>query len=457
MELATEDGPGQIDNFLSGGGEMGARMRGFDWSKTSLGPVDSWPQSLRTAVSICLSSRFPMVIWWGPDLILLYNDGWRPILGATKHPRALGSPGRDIWPEIWDVIGPMFDSVMTTGQATWSDDALLLVNRYGYTEETYFTWSYSPIRDESGGVAGVFTAVTETTERVIGERRMKTLRDLAARSLEARQVEEACRIAGETLATNPYDIPFLLLYLLDAHEARLTYAAGIDEGLHTSLLSVDVKSFPVTTPWPLAKVAESGHAELVECAGKLFEDLPEGPWHERPQRALVMPVIIPGQDLPSMLLVLAISPRRTFDDAYLNFFNLIASQIGSTLADALAYEHERQRAEALMELDRAKTAFFSNVSHEFRTPLTLMLGPLEEVLSGNLASKERKELEVVHRNGVRLLKLVNTLLDFSRIEAGRVRAVYEPTDLATYTAELASMFRTAIERVGIRLIVECSP
>jgi PAS domain S-box-containing protein len=286
---------------------------------------------------------------------------------------------------------------------------------------------------------------------------MKTLRDLAARSLEARQVEEACRIAGETLATNPYDIPFLLLYLLDAHEARLTYAAGIDEGLHTSLLSVDVKSFPVTTPWPLAKVAESGHAELVECAGKLFEDLPEGPWHERPQRALVMPVIIPGQDLPSMLLVLAISPRRTFDDAYLNFFNLIASQIGSTLADALAYEHERQRAEALMELDRAKTAFFSNVSHEFRTPLTLMLGPLEEVLSGNLASKERKELEVVHRNGVRLLKLVNTLLDFSRIEAGRVRAVYEPTDLATYTAELASMFRTAIERVGIRLIVECSP
>jgi hypothetical protein len=188
---------------LAGGGRMGALMRAMDWAATPLGPVAQWPQSLRSAVSICLGSRFPMLIWWGPDLVMLYNDAYRPMLGATKHPQALGQAGRACWPEIWPIIGPMLeDTVMTQGQATWSDDQLLLLDRNNYLEECYFTFSYSPIRDESG-VGGVFCAVTETTARVIGERRLRTLRELAARAGDAKTAAAAGEIAIQTLANNP--------------------------------------------------------------------------------------------------------------------------------------------------------------------------------------------------------------------------------------------------------------
>ena len=157
--------------ILAGGGEMGAFMRSFDWSSSSLGPVAGWPQSLRTAVSLCLNSGFATGIFWGPDLILLYNDGCRRMI-AGKHPAALGHPGREGWPDIWHIIGPRLQSVLDTGQATWSEDFPLLLERNGSLEECYFTFSLSPIRDETGKVGGIFTPATETTEKVIGERRL---------------------------------------------------------------------------------------------------------------------------------------------------------------------------------------------------------------------------------------------------------------------------------------------
>src|SRR5437016_1550672 len=203
------------EEIFAGGGDMGALMRSLDWSKTRLGPVEEWPQSLRTAVSICLSSHFPMLIWWGPELVKLYNDAYRPILGATKHPQALGQPGRECWPEIWHIIGPMLEGVMASGEATWSENQLLLLERNGYPEECYFTFSYSPIRDESGGVGGVFTAVTETTRQILGERRLRTLHDLAERAAEGKTAEEVCAITAITLADNTADIPFAMLYLLE--------------------------------------------------------------------------------------------------------------------------------------------------------------------------------------------------------------------------------------------------
>jgi hypothetical protein len=126
-------------------------MRSLDWSKTPIGPVSSWPQSLRSAVSICLGSRFPILVWWGPQLVMLYNDAYSPILGSAKHPRVMGQAGQECWPEIWHIIGPMLEGVMNLGEATWSDGQLLILNRNGYPEECYFTFSYSPIRDETGG------------------------------------------------------------------------------------------------------------------------------------------------------------------------------------------------------------------------------------------------------------------------------------------------------------------
>src|SRR6185295_1598776 len=210
--------------------------------------------------------------------------------------------------------------------------------------------------------------------------------------------------------------------------------------------------------WTPALAAGAGHATVVYDLASRFGAVPPGPWSDPPAEALVLPIPSTIQRGPAGVLVLGISSRIALDEGYAAFAELATAQVAAAVADAGAYEAERRRAEALAELDRAKTAFFSNVSHEFRTPLTLMLGPLAEALARtDLPAAAAEELGVAQRNALRLQKLVNTLLDFSRIEAGRVQAAYEPADLAAYTAELASCFRSAVERAGLGLSVDCPP
>ncbi len=417
----------QDHGFLSGGGETGALIRARDWAGTPLGPIDGWPQSLRTSVSLCLKSRFAILIWWGGDLVKLYNDAYATILGR-KHPQALGSPGREVWPEIWHIIGPMLEGVMQRGEATWSDNLLLELERNGYPEECYFTFSYSPIHAESGGVGGIFTPVQETTEQVIGERRLRTLRDLAAaaRASNARTVEEVCQAAAATLAENPYDIPFAEIYL-----------AGTE------------------TPLGIFRDRTWGETAEIVPVPQDAREVPRGAWPAAPAEALATPIAAAGRRVGT--LVLGVSPRKRLEGDYRSFFDLVAGHVNTAVADVLAFEEQRRRAEALAELDRAKTAFFSNVSHEFRTPLTLMLGPLEEILAASegVTAGIRELVTLTHRNALRLQKLVNTLLDFSRIEAGRLQAAYEPVDLSSLTAELASTFRAAMEKAGLRFEVDC--
>jgi signal transduction histidine kinase len=415
---------------------MGALMRAKDWSQTALGPVEHWPESLRSAISICLGSRFPIVLYWGPSLVVLYNDAYAEILGK-KHPWALGRLCREVWAEIWGVIAPMLEGVITTGEATWSEDQLLLLERRGYPEECYFSFSFSPVRGLSGAVDGIFTAVIENTRRVLGERRLRTLRDLGALA-EAKSAEEACRIAASALSDKPDDVPFALLYLVDEEGKRGSLVARTEGAAARAPDSFEI-GVADAAGLPLASVCRTGQPALVG--------------EPRPS-ALVLPLAAVGESRCSGILLAGVSPRRDLDVEYRGFFDLIARRISAAIADARAYEEERRRAEALAQIDRAKTAFFSNVSHEFRTPLTLMLGPLEERLARGDADHD---LQLVHRNGLRLLRLVNTLLDFSRIEAGRLQASYEPTDLAALTAELASSFRSACERAGLELTVECPP
>jgi len=459
-----EDSPmtSVVAEVLAGGGAMGALMRSLDWAATPLGPVESWPQSLRTSVSICLTSRFPMLIWWGPELVMLYNDAYRPILGTTKHPTSMGQRGRDCWPEIWDIIGPMLAGVRATGEATWSDDQLLLLDRNGYVEECYFTFSYSPIRDESGGVGGVFTAVTETTSRVLGERCLRVLRELADRTAGTKTAADACALAAAALGGNPAAIPFALLYLLDpdGRTAHLAGMTGLDAGVALIPRHVDLaEAADAAEGWPLARVARTGQAALMDDGAARFGPLPAHAGASAPSSALVLPVAQAGQDGVAGFLVAGVNPFRALDDDYRGFYDLVAGQIATAIADARAYDEERKRAEALAALDHAKTTFFSNISHELRTPLTLMLGPIEDALADRadaLAPSQRERLDIAHRNSLRLLKLVNTLLDFSRIEAGSARAAYEQVDLAAYTVELASGFRAAVERAGLRLLVDCA-
>jgi signal transduction histidine kinase/DNA-binding response OmpR family regulator len=446
-----------IEDIFPGTSEMAQRMRELDWSNTALGPVERWPQSLRTSVSTCLDCAFPIVLWWGPDLAILYNDEYRQILGPAKHPWALGQRGAVVWSEIWDVIGPMLSQVYEQAEATRSRDLLLHVDR-GYPEEAYFSFSYSPIHSEGERVGGIFCPVIETTEKVIGERRLRTLRDLAAKCKGAESEQAAFEAAARVLAGNPHDVPFSLIYLVDERQsvATLKAAAGIARGTHASPGSVALDD-DAPDLWRLRTVARSGQVSLLTGLQAYFDALPTGVWKAPAHSALALPVLLPGQEHPRAVLVAAVSPMRALDDDYRTFFQLIATQLASGLADAQAIADERRRSEALAELDRAKTTFFSNVSHEFRTPLTLMVGPLQDLLaeSGTLPADAHTAVEVAHRNGLRLLKLVNTLLDFSRIEAGRINASYEPTDLAALTKELASVFRSAIEKAGLALVVEC--
>jgi signal transduction histidine kinase/CheY-like chemotaxis protein len=463
MAVMSTSSSGDAAAFLAGGGEMGARTREFDWSTTRLDPVQGWPQSLKTAVSICLGSRHPIVVWWGnPDYTQFYNDAYISFLGHTKHPGWLGGSGRDCWSEIWPIIGPMLEGVFTTGEATWSEDLLLTLHRNLPQEEAYFTFSYSPIRDDDGAIRGIFCACNETTARVIGERRLRTLRDLGRMEAEAKSAEAACEVAARTLGENPGDIPFALIYLVDADAtyARLIAGTALKPGGVAAPRRIDLKHIPGTSPgWPLARVLRAGTAQLVPDILAMFGPLPGGLWPESPEAALIVPIAAPGQARPTGFLVSGLSPRRVVDGDYKAFLNLVAGHIGASIANAGAYEEERKRAEALAEIDRAKTAFFSNVSHEFRTPLTLMLGPLEAALASPAEElpKHREDLALVHRSSLRLLRLVNTLLDFSRIEAGRVEASYEPADLSAHTLELASVFRAGIEQAGLQLTLDCPP
>jgi signal transduction histidine kinase len=459
-------------DIFAAGGDMGAVMRQVDWAATPLGPVAGWSQALRTMVGLLLRNKFPLLLWWGPRFVQLYNDAYRPVLG-DKHPRAMGQPTSECWSEIWNVIGPMIEAPFRGEPATTSDDLLLLVNRKGFVEETHFKVAYSPVPDDSvapTGIGGVLATVSETTEQVYGERQLRTLRELGARAGEAGTAEQACQSAAATFADNGWDVPFALIYLLNdaGHEARLASQVGFDGAGHAAAPAViDLRADPSAAAWPVASLVGAApldnlqpgaaRAIVLEDLAERLGPLPRGRWAQAPRAAIALPLSSPEQPRAYGVLVCGVSPHRALDAGYRTFFELAAAQVVTAIRNTRALQAQRERAEALAELDRAKTAFFSNVSHEFRTPLTLMLGPQEDALASPEGALRGEALAVVHRNTQRLLKLVNTLLNFARLEAGRAQASFEPTDLATLTADLASAFRSAVERGGLRFDVACAP
>ena len=437
-------------DFLSGAGEMGALIRDYRWEDTPLGPIDSWPASLKTSVSLILNSRHPMWIGWGPEMTFLYNDAYLHVLGAAKHGRSLGRPASEVWSEIWDVCGPLANKVFDNGEATFMDDVRLFMDRGDFLEETFYSFSYSPIRDEYGHVCGLFCPSTDVTAKVVNTRRIRTLSQLAASALAEKTTSRACATAARTLTANPDDIPFALLYLADAAGATVSLEQSVG-WCETDILAAH---------WPVADVYDvfRGTERRVVPLSHVPE-LPPGVAGQHVSQAVVLPVTSRGQHNPWGVLVIGVNPCRPLDQDHLAFFDLIAGQVATAIQNARDIEEERRRADALAEIDRAKTAFFSNVSHEFRTPLTLMLGPLESLLANPHAmpADDREHLAIAHRNSLRLLKLVNSLLDFSRIEAGRMHASFAPADLSAITADLASGFRSALDAAGLALIVDCPP
>jgi PAS domain S-box-containing protein len=455
-------GPGTriaVVDWLRAAGEVGRDLLRVDWANTPLGLPESWPGSLSTIVRMLVGSRFSMWMAWGPELTFFCNEAYRRDTLGKKYPWALGRPAREVWAEIWPDIGPRIQSVLSTGTATWDESLLLFLERSGYQEETYHTFSYSPLADDLGGIAGMLCVVTEDTERVIGERRMATLRHVGAESTAGRYARTYLQAAARRLEDNERSLPFTLIYLFDqdGQTARLAGSAGMPAG-HLAAPAVIATGDP-NPVWPLAAVLE-GQTLTVDDLHLTFPGLPTGAWTEPPHQAVVLPLHQPVQPAqPYGFLVVGANPYRPLDDSYRSFLGLLAAQLASGVASARAYAAERRRAEQLAELDRAKTAFFTNVSHELRTPLTLVLGPAEDALAdaGELSEPERRRLEIIARNASRLLKLVNTLLDFSRLESGRARASFEPVELGQYTAELASMFETEVIRAGLSFEIDCPP
>ncbi len=443
----TGPAPTDSTDVFAAGGDVGRDLRAVDWSATPLGAPDAWSRSLATVVRMMLASRFAMWMAWGPELTFFCNDAYRRDTLGKKYPWALGRPASEVWAEIWPEIGPRIEAVMSTGEATWDEALQLFLERSGYPEETYHTFSYSPLADDEGRIMGMLCVVSEDTDRVIGERRMATLRDLGSVPSSGLDEHEFLRAASVQLAGNPSSMPFTIIYLFGEHgEARLAGSSGVPRGHAIAPRRIPAGA---QTPWPTASAA-SGHAVVVADLTERFGDVPTGPWELPPEQAIVVPLAQPGHDRPYGFLVVGANRYRPVDADYRAVVELIAQRLAAGITASRSYEAERRRSEQLMELDRAKTVFFSNVSHEFRTPLTLMLGPLEDALTG-AGTLDAGQLELVHRNALRLLKLVNALLDFSRAEAGRVRAEFRPLDLGAFTAELAGTFRDATNRAGIDL------
>jgi PAS domain S-box-containing protein len=312
-------------------------MRSFDWSGSDLGAVSSWPQSLKTSVSLCLNAQFPMILWWGPNLTVLYNDPNIPMLGI-KHPRALGQPGEQVWREIWPVVGPKLRHVMVDGQITFSDNLLLFLERSGEPEECYFTFSYSPIRDESGGVGGICTPVWETTSKVVSERRLNALRQLAECGAAAKDQPETLVASAEVLASNPRDLAFCAIYLLDpgnpAH-ARRAAACGFPEPHPAFGAVIDLED----PGWPLQDIARGalrGRPTVLENPTARLERLPGGEWPEPPRAIVATQLQLPGQASPVGFAFFGASARRPLDAEAMTFFELVSTQLGRTLVDARA-------------------------------------------------------------------------------------------------------------------------
>src|SRR5215831_7288027 len=350
--VPEEQGAGPLAN----GGERSALVRAYDWSKTPLGAPGTWSPALRMMVGVMLANRFPLLLWWGPQYISIYNDAYRPVLG-TKHPWALGQPVSECWKEIWHILQPLIDTPFHGGPATWVEDICLEINRYGFVEETHFTVAYSAVPDETAprGIGGVLATVHEITEKVVGQRRVVILRDLGARAGEAKTVEEACSIAAETLAKHDKDVPFALLYLVDAEgrQARLAGSTGATHGaVGPSLVTLEHAD---QSTWPLAEALCAESMQIVADIASRLDQVPSGPCSDPPHTAVVLPIPSNMAHQIAGILIVGISARLKLDEQYRSFLELMTTQIATAITNARAYEEERKRAEALAQLDRAKT------------------------------------------------------------------------------------------------------
>jgi signal transduction histidine kinase/ActR/RegA family two-component response regulator len=459
---ATTQRHSEVDHLPVPGGETGAAVRSVDWSCTPLGPVSVWPSSLDLVARVVRGSGFPLMLWWGPQLVEIHNDACRAILGEP-HAGALGRPAAEVWTELWSRLRPQVHALMEGRPASGLSDVRLAVPRRGFTEDVYVSFSFSAVPDDQGQVGGILIALQDTSERVRDARQREMLRELEARTAPARTEQDACRAAADVLGDHGRDVPFACIYLLERAgagpgRARLAASCGLTDAHRDLRVEViDLAQERVGEGWPLREALRRGTTITLDGVPQRFANAVPSEGRALPERAVIVPLAAAGQARPHGFLVAGVSLHRALDAHYASLLRLVAAQIGAALSAARALEEERQRAAAQAELERAKAAFIGQVSHAFRTPLTLMLGPTRDALVSPARALRGADLEAVYRNGVQLLGLVNALLDFSRLDGGPPRPPDEVTDLCALTRDVANAFRTATGRAGLRLDIQCPP
>ncbi|KAG8822513.1 hypothetical protein FRC17_009560 [Serendipita sp. 399] len=473
---------------VGGGPTMAEMVENYPWKDTVLGSKKDWDVCLRQAVDLTLKSPFPVAIWWGPDLVLIYNDAYAE-MSTTKHPLIFGQKGQVAWGELWDTLGPASQRCIK-GHAVFKRDDLLFMERLELQEqpleETYHSWSWTPMIDSNGQISGLLNVTHETSPKVVAERRLNTLQLLGSNTATAQNKEAFCRAALATLKENDKDIPFAALYLSDMSNTvpetdDLDTTPQVVGAPHTTFesiklrlelhgtigipddyeftppsLSIVVHSMvsPPLTPhtqfrWPIQQAIRDKQAIRVAIPHHVSDGIRRRGWGDRPSHAVVIPLSSEGSAKPLGVLIAGLNTRRNFDTDYNKWVDVLRSSMSSLLTASIAREDEVKRAEQLAELDAAKTALFSNASHELRTPLTLIGGPISDCLAETKDPNIKAKLATAARNVDRLVRLVDSLMDFSRLEAGRLEGRYSPVQFGPYVAELASVFKPVIEKAHL--------
>jgi signal transduction histidine kinase len=451
---------GSRGDIIARAGATGALVQAMDWAATPLGPMSSWPARVVAAVELALSSGFPSAVMLGRDpssARVLYNDPFISFLGP-KHPAAMGRRAREVWPEAWDFVEWALRQAWQTGRPVTGKDLLLRIERDASLAEIHATMSFSPLWDDEGAACGARICAIETTAAVLAERRERALRILAETLGEAQTEGDLCRAVAAALSTAAKDVPFALFYTLDAarRRASLAAAAGVDTTAPNLAREVDLGA-GAACPWDLAQVVSTGETRVVAatavrpCAMVALAGAPR--W------AAVTPVSASPRDAPLGVLVVGLHPAQVLDAAYAAFVKRVAHEIATVLVNVRSLQEARLRAEALLEIDRAKTMFLTHAGHELRQPLTLVLGPIEDLLTSAepLTEAQQRLLRCARRNALGLLRQASALLDFARVDAGRAGVTFEPTDLAGLTREIAQAFAPAAARAGLHLAIDCPP
>jgi signal transduction histidine kinase/CheY-like chemotaxis protein/HPt (histidine-containing phosphotransfer) domain-containing protein len=414
-----------ISVHFPGSTEMHGRVNAHNWSTSPLGPVEHWSHSLKTLVGTVLASRYPMILSWGPQYTQIYNDGYSELIGR-KHPDDLGADLRKSLEEGWDVLGPLVDSAIETGVATWIPALQLLLERHGYREESYFSVSHAPAMDDDGSKTGMLAICNEVTQQVIDERRLGLMRDISIESENHRDFETITARLLDVVSTNALDVPFISLFL--NHDDDLRHAAGSNDAVLRD------PSF-----WKSIGLC-NGVASVLRIPADA--DFTGGPWGDAVQQAIAQPLAPPNTSSPIGMIVYGVSPNRALDTTYRSFFDTLTRQIAVSIGNVIAYQQERERVFALQELDRVKTAFFNNMSHEMRTPLNAIVGGSTLLAGTPLDATQIEYMQMIQTSSNHLLSIINDFLDYAKLDARKVeyhQASFEIRTWLTDTIDLVSV------------------